>query len=260
MAVDWEQRVDFDRLRRHRLASTQAALRESDLAALLLLDSNNLRYVTSTLIGEWQRDKNLRFAFVTQDDPPILWDFGTAAKDHQLWAPWQPRRLLARWCVADARGHAGRTGIPDRLAGRDRDHGLAASDARGAQDQERGRDGVPRRGVVLRAAVRPRPRRGPLRVADDRSAAFLRHPIPLEEGMVFALETYCGARDGHSAARIEEMAVCTADGPWWLTPSPPTSCWWPGRSPSAEPTPAWPSALSVAGPRLRHVTWRRAAT
>src|SRR5437870_8508704 len=41
----------------------------------------------------------------------------------------------------------------------------------------------------------------------------LDHPIELEEGMVFALETYCPADDGHSAARIEEEIVVTADGP-----------------------------------------------
>src|SRR5437899_6106236 len=45
----------------------------------------------------------------------------------------------------------------------------------------------------------------------------LEHPIELQEGMVFALETYCPADDGHSAARIEEEIVVTADGPQLLT-------------------------------------------
>ena len=38
------------------------------------------------------------------------------------------------------------------------------------------------------------------------------HPEVLEEGMVFALETYWPASDGWSAARIEEEMVVTADG------------------------------------------------
>src|SRR5256884_7257797 len=38
------------------------------------------------------------------------------------------------------------------------------------------------------------------------------HPETLEEGMVFALETYWPASDGWSAARIEEELVVTADG------------------------------------------------
>jgi Xaa-Pro aminopeptidase len=40
----------------------------------------------------------------------------------------------------------------------------------------------------------------------------LDHPVELEEGMVFALETYCAATDGRSAARIEEEVVVTATG------------------------------------------------
>ncbi|MDA8396527.1 MAG: M24 family metallopeptidase, partial [Actinomycetota bacterium] len=40
----------------------------------------------------------------------------------------------------------------------------------------------------------------------------LEHPVRLEEGMVFALETYCPAADGYSAARIEEEVVVTAEG------------------------------------------------
>jgi Xaa-Pro dipeptidase len=42
-------------------------------------------------------------------------------------------------------------------------------------------------------------------------------PVELKEGMVFALETYCPADDGFSAARIEEEVVVTADGPRILT-------------------------------------------
>jgi Xaa-Pro aminopeptidase len=40
----------------------------------------------------------------------------------------------------------------------------------------------------------------------------LDHPEVLEEGMLFALETYWPASDGWSAARIEEEVVVTADG------------------------------------------------
>jgi len=45
----------------------------------------------------------------------------------------------------------------------------------------------------------------------------LTHPVELHEGMVFALETYCPADDGYSAARIEEEVVVTADGAAVLT-------------------------------------------
>ena len=38
------------------------------------------------------------------------------------------------------------------------------------------------------------------------------HPTEIKEGMVFALETYCPASDGYSAARIEEEVVVTDKG------------------------------------------------
>ena len=90
MAVDWEQRVDFPRLRRERMERAKAALAASDLGALLLFDPNNIRYVTSSHIGEWARDKNARFVLLCRDSDPILWDFGSAARHHQLYAPWLP--------------------------------------------------------------------------------------------------------------------------------------------------------------------------
>jgi Xaa-Pro aminopeptidase len=48
----------------------------------------------------------------------------------------------------------------------------------------------------------------------------LEHPVEIEEGMVFALETYCPASDGVSAARIEEEVVVTAEGSRLLTRFP----------------------------------------
>jgi Xaa-Pro dipeptidase len=40
----------------------------------------------------------------------------------------------------------------------------------------------------------------------------LREPIELKVGMVFAVETYCPASDGVSAARIEEEIILTPNG------------------------------------------------
>jgi len=90
MAVDWEQRIDFPRLRSQRLQKAKEALLASDLGALLLFDPNNIRYVTSTHIGEWARDKNARYVFLPREGDPILWDFGSAARHHQMYAPWLP--------------------------------------------------------------------------------------------------------------------------------------------------------------------------
>ena len=88
MGVDFEERVDYRRMHRYRLARAQAALEASDLGALLLFDDNNVRYVTSTKIGEWARDKLSRWALLPRGGDPILWDFGSAAVHHRLYSPW----------------------------------------------------------------------------------------------------------------------------------------------------------------------------
>jgi Xaa-Pro dipeptidase len=58
------------------------------LGALLLFDVNNVRYVSATMIGEWARDKVARYVLLTRGGEPIVWDFGSAAKHHRLYAPW----------------------------------------------------------------------------------------------------------------------------------------------------------------------------
>ena len=128
LAVDWEQRVDYPRLRTERLERARAALKASDLGAVLLFDQNNIRYVTSTHIGEWARDKSARCVLLPRQGDPVLWDFGSAARHHQLYAPWLPATSW-RPGVSSMRGAMPRqTGVPDLLAGHIhqelREHGL----------------------------------------------------------------------------------------------------------------------------------------
>jgi Xaa-Pro aminopeptidase len=88
MQVDWEQRVDLDRLRTERLARAKSHLKRSELGALLCFDMANIRYITATHIGTWAMDKLIRFCLLPQDDEPIMWDFGSAARHHKLYNPW----------------------------------------------------------------------------------------------------------------------------------------------------------------------------
>jgi Xaa-Pro aminopeptidase len=87
-AVDWEGRIEFDRLRDERLARLKQKLEASDLGALLAFDFANIRYMSSTHIGTWAMDKLIRFSLLTRNSDPIVWDFGSAAKHHQLYNPW----------------------------------------------------------------------------------------------------------------------------------------------------------------------------
>jgi Xaa-Pro aminopeptidase len=95
MGVDWEERVNFERLRTQRLARIKKLLKESEMGALLCFDMNNIRYITATHIGTWAMDKLARFSFLAQDDEPIMWDFGSAARHHQLYCPWLGERSRA---------------------------------------------------------------------------------------------------------------------------------------------------------------------
>jgi Xaa-Pro aminopeptidase len=88
MGVDWEERVRYDRLREERLARITQLLAASELGALLCFDMTNIRYITATHIGTWAADKLNRFCLLPQGDEPIMWDFGSAARHHQLYNPW----------------------------------------------------------------------------------------------------------------------------------------------------------------------------
>lgn len=101
-AVDWEERIDFDRLRDERLARLKAELNRSDCGAVLAFDFSNIRYMTSTHIGTWAMDKLIRFSLLTRNTDPISWDFGSAAKHHKLYNPW----LSETSAEADADPHA----------------------------------------------------------------------------------------------------------------------------------------------------------
>jgi Xaa-Pro dipeptidase len=71
--VDWEDRIDFARLREHRVEQVRAALRASDLDALLLWKDENVRYLTSLraqlIAGKMT---SLNGVLLTRDGGPVL--------------------------------------------------------------------------------------------------------------------------------------------------------------------------------------------
>ena len=130
--VDFEARVDFDRLRRYRLDRSRAALDASDCGAFLLFDFYNIRYTTQTWIGGALGDKMTRYALLTRGGEPLLWDFGSAARHHQLYCPW----LVPENC------RAGMLGLRGAIAP---DVGLMASAVREIKQllADQGLDGEP---------------------------------------------------------------------------------------------------------------------
>ncbi len=71
--VDWEDRIDFPRLRRRRVEDTQRALKSSDIDALLLWKDENVRYLTSLraqlIAGKMT---SLNGVLLTRDAGPVL--------------------------------------------------------------------------------------------------------------------------------------------------------------------------------------------
>ncbi len=116
-AVDWEQRVDLDRLRKDRLRRLSDALDRSSLGALLTFDFANIRYMTATHIGTWAMDKLIRFAVLPRGGEPVVWDFGSAARHHQLFNPWLDGAKRARAGISTLRGafHPG-AGVAEEVA------------------------------------------------------------------------------------------------------------------------------------------------
>ena len=115
MAVDWEERVNIERLRQERLARVKSALKKSEIGALLCFDMNNIRYITATHIGTWAMDKLVRFSLLPQDDEPILWDFGSAARHHQIYCPWLGERSRAGISTLRGATHPG-SGLAEDVA------------------------------------------------------------------------------------------------------------------------------------------------
>ena len=110
MGVDYEMRVDFDRLRKYRIGRAKESLNSCDCGAFLLFDFYNIRYTTQSWVGGALGDKMTRYALLTRDGEPMLWDFGSAVRHHKLYSPWlkvennRPGMLGMRGAVAPSAG------------------------------------------------------------------------------------------------------------------------------------------------------------
>ena len=70
--VDWDERINFDRMRREKLAKAQACMKKNGLAACLLTRPENIRYVTSTKAVDFIDQLRYTLAFAEHD--PILFE------------------------------------------------------------------------------------------------------------------------------------------------------------------------------------------
>jgi Xaa-Pro aminopeptidase len=88
-STDWQARVDFDRLRRDRLARARMMMEQHDLGALVCFVGENVRYITSVFQGNWKNNIFIRYCVLPRDGDPVL--FETAGSDFEcakIDAPW----------------------------------------------------------------------------------------------------------------------------------------------------------------------------
>ena len=84
--VDWQERINVERMRKERLARAQAALKRHGLAAALLLRPDNIRYTTS-LKGVGFAAQ-LRYCLCFAEHDPIMYEHGSTLVHHKVHCPW----------------------------------------------------------------------------------------------------------------------------------------------------------------------------
>ena len=107
VGLDWQQRINWERLRTYRLERARAKMKEHGLSALILMYDENIRYVTSTMTPGWCRLKpGLRYAMLCGDDAPVIFEQGDIGMQIERHSPWIPKDNV-RYSYAWIKGAAG---------------------------------------------------------------------------------------------------------------------------------------------------------
>jgi Xaa-Pro aminopeptidase len=88
MQVDYEQRMDMDRMREHRVSRIKKYMDVFDIECLLLFDTGNKRYSTSTAVCSPEIDNMGRYAIIPRNGPPHIFGFGSEVANEKLHCPW----------------------------------------------------------------------------------------------------------------------------------------------------------------------------
>ena len=112
-ATDWQERVNFDRLRRQRLQRAKTMLAKHDLGAVILFAGENVRYVTGVYQGNWKNNIFIRYCVLPRGGEPILFEtVGSDLHVARMDAPWMEGRVRPaitwKWAEAAEEFMAGR--------------------------------------------------------------------------------------------------------------------------------------------------------
>ena len=88
MQVDYEERIDFDRMRQHKVSRIKQYMDKFDIECLLLFETGNKRYATSTAVASPEVDNMGRYSIVPRNGEPHIFGFGSEVKAEKLYCPW----------------------------------------------------------------------------------------------------------------------------------------------------------------------------
>ncbi len=84
--LDWQERIDFARMRKERLSKVQAAMKKNNVAAALLTRGDHIRYTTAVRGPEFL--PGLRYVIAFAEYDPIIYELGTTASHHRMHCSW----------------------------------------------------------------------------------------------------------------------------------------------------------------------------
>src|SRR5438477_4472524 len=107
VGTDWQERIDWGRLRQYRIESARERMKAHGLGAVLCMYDENIRYITATLTPGWCRLKpGLRYAMLCGDGAPVLFEQGDLGFQIERHSPWIPKENI-RYSYAWIKGAAG---------------------------------------------------------------------------------------------------------------------------------------------------------
>ncbi len=107
VGTDWQERINWGRLRKYRLNRAREAIKRHGLGALLLMYDENIRYTTATLSPGWCRLKpGLRYALLCDGADPVLFEQGDIGQHIHRHCPWLPEENV-RYAFSWIKGAVG---------------------------------------------------------------------------------------------------------------------------------------------------------
>ena len=100
MMVDWQERIDFDRMRRERQAKVREAMNRFDVDLLACWRYENYRYLTSARNHEWPTMVFMWSAVMTREGEPVAWSMDKETAESYM--PWMnPENILGELRVVE---------------------------------------------------------------------------------------------------------------------------------------------------------------